>query len=251
MIDTHAHLDINDKDLQSKINKMQNGIIIISGSNNRENHMVIELIEKYPTLYGVIGIHPQEISNDVENDLKFIEQNINNEKIVGIGEVGLDYHYDCDKDLQKEIFIKQILLANKYNKSLVIHSREACNDTYNILKQYKDDNIKVDIHCYSYSLEMARNFIKLNARFGIGGVLTFKNSKLLKDVVLNIDLKYLLLETDSPYLAPEPYRGSINEPYNILFIAEKIASVKNISVDEVINTTTNNAISQFDLKCDL
>ena len=252
MIDTHAHLTINDYDnIEEVIKNMGNNIIIVSGTNINDNKEVIELVSKYKNVYGTIGIHPAEIDSNYIGTLKFIEENSNNPKIVGIGEIGLDYHYECDKNRQKEIFIKQIELANKYNKTMVIHSRDAINDTYDILKKYKNENVKIDIHCYSSSLEMAKNFIKLNGMLGIGGVLTFKNSKVLKEVVENIDLKYLLLETDSPYLSPEPFRGTKNEPYNIIHVAKKIAEIKNISLEEVLKVTTNNAISQFDLDVDL
>lgn len=252
MIDTHAHLTTNDyANIEEVINKMENNIIIVSGTNIKDNKEVIELISKYKNLYGTIGIHPTEIDSNYIETLKFIEENLSNPKIVGIGEIGLDYHYECDKDKQKEIFIKQIELANKYNKTMVIHSRDAIKDTYDILKEYKNDNIKINIHCYSSSLEMALKFIELNGMLGIGGVLTFKNNKVLKEVVENIDLKYLLLETDSPYLSPEPFRGTKNEPYNIIYVAKKIAELKNISIEEVLKVTTNNAISQFDLDVDL
>lgn len=248
MIDTHAHLTINDYDnIEDVIKNMGNNIIIVSGTNINDNKEVIELVSKYENVYGTIGIHPTEIDLNVEEALNFVESNINNKKIVGIGEIGLDYHYDCDKEKQKKIFIKQIQLANKYNKMMVIHSRDAVKDTYDILKKYKNNNIKIDIHCYSSSLEMAKEFIKLNGMLGIGGVITFKNSKTLNDVVKNIDLKYLLLETDSPYLSPEPFRGQKNEPYNIIYVAKKIAEIKNISLEEVLKVTTSNAVYQFDL----
>lgn len=249
MIDTHCHLSIKDyPDIDSVIKRMENNIIIVSGVNDEENKEVIELINKYSNVYGVIGIHPTEIDKITNNSLKFIEDNLDNKKIVGIGEVGLDYHYPCDKELQKEIFIKQIKMANNYNKTLVIHSREAANDTLEILKKYKKLTTKANIHCFSNSLEMAREFIKLNCMLGIGGVLTFKNAKILKEVVLNIDLKYLLLETDSPYLSPEPFRGQRNEPYNIIYVAKKISEIKNETLENVLKTTTNNALHQFDLK---
>ena len=252
MIDTHAHLSIKDyENIEEVIKNMQNNIIIVSGTNIDDCKEVIELTSKYKNVYGTIGIHPTEIDSSYEETLNFIEKNLNNKKIVGIGEIGLDYHYECDKLIQKEIFIKQIELANKYNKTMVIHSRDAIKDTYDILKQYKNDNIKIDIHCYSSSLDMAKEFIKLNGMLGIGGVVTFKNSKVLKEVVENIDLKYLLLETDSPYLSPEPLRGTKNEPYNIIYVAKKIAEIKNISLEEVLKTTTSNAVYQFDLDIDV
>ena len=239
MVDTHCHITSEYYDnIDEVINKMKDNIIIVSGTNKDDIKEVINLCN-YKNVYGTIGIYPTE-----ELDLKIIEDNINNKKIVGIGEIGLDYHLEHNKEEQINKFIKQLDLARKYNKTVVIHTREAMQDTYDILKNYKD--LKKVIHCYSGSLEMAKEFIKIGCRLGIGGVLTFKNSK-LKDVIKEIDLKYLLLETDSPFLTPEPYRGTKNEPYNIIYIAKKIAEIKNISLEEVLEVTTLNAKDQFDL----
>ncbi|MDD3187424.1 MAG: TatD family hydrolase [Bacilli bacterium] len=248
MIDTHCHLTLKDyPDINEVINKMGNNKIIVNGTNDEENKRVIELINKYPNVYGAIGIHPEEIDKITTNSFKYIEENINNSKIVAIGEIGLDYYYETDKEKQKEIFIKQIELANRYNKTVVIHSRDAIKDTIDILNKHKNKNIKLDIHCYAGSVESAKELIKLNSMFGIGGIVTFKNSKNIKQIVEEIDLKYLLLETDSPYLSPEPYRGKRNEPYNILYVAQKIAEIKSLPLEEVLKVTTENAIRQFDL----
>ncbi len=244
MVDTHCHIFKEYYDnIDEVIKKMKDNIIIVSGTNDSDNLEVINLCNKYNNVYGTLGIHPTERGN-----LDFIEKNINQSKIVAIGEIGLDYYWNNEKEKQKEIFIKQLDLAQKYNKPVVIHNREATNDIYQILKNYPD--LKKVIHCYSGSLEMALNFIKINCRLGIGGVLTFKNSN-LKDVIQKIDLKYLLLETDSPFLAPEPLRGTKNEPYNIIYVAKKIAEIKSISLEEVLKQTTLNAIDQFDLKINL
>ena len=240
MVDTHCHITSEYYDnILEVISKMKDNIIIVSGTNKEDIKEVISLCN-YKNIYGTIGIYPTE-----ELDLKIIEDNINNKKIVGIGEIGLDYHLEHNKEEQKNKFIKQLDLARKYNKTVVIHTRDAIQDTYDILKNYKD--LKKVIHCYSGSLEMAKEFIKIGCRLGIGGVLTFKNSK-LKDVVKEIDLKYLLLETDSPFLAPEPLRGTKNEPYNVIYVAKKIAEIKNISLEEVLDISTLNAKDQFDLE---
>ena len=240
MVDTHCHITSEYYDnILEVISKMKDNIIIVSGTNKEDIKEVISLCN-YKNIYGTIGIYPTE-----ELDLKIIEDNINNKKIVGIGEIGLDYHLEHNKEEQKNKFIKQLDLARKYNKTVVIHTRDAIQDTYDILKNYKD--LKKVIHCYSGSLEMAKEFIKIGCRLGIGGVLTFKNSK-LKDVIKEIDLKYLLLETDSPFLAPEPLRGTKNEPYNVIYVAKKIAEIKNISLEEVLDITTLNAKDQFDLE---
>ena len=244
MIDTHCHLCESDYDnLKEIINHMGNNIMICSGADNENNFSTIKLINEYDNIYGTIGFHPDEVDN---YDLKFIEDNINNPKIVGIGEIGLDYYHDSDKELQKELFIKQLDLARLYNKPVVIHSRDAAEDTFNILENYKD--LKIVLHCYGYSFDMAKKFLKLGCKFGIGGVLTFKNGKKLVEVVENIGIENLLLETDSPYLTPEPYRGSKNEPYNITFVAAKIAELKNMKIDEVFEITTKNACEIYNIK---
>ena len=247
MIDTHCHLDYEDYDnLEEVINKMGNNIIIVSGASGQGNKHVIELCNKYDNIYCTIGIHPEEIDENIEENLKFIEENIKNPKIVGVGEIGLDYYWSKDKkEIQRKYCKIQLELAKKYNKCAVIHSRDAIEETYEILKESGYN--KVNIHCFSGSLEMAEKFIKLGCCLGIGGVLTFKNSSKLKEVVKNIDLSHLLLETDSPYLTPEPYRGKKNEPYNICFVAGEIAKLKNISQEEVFEVTTENAKRQFDL----
>lgn len=247
MIDTHCHLFKEDYDnLEEVIDRMQDNIMIVSGTNDLTNLEVIELVNKYPNIYGVIGIHPEEVNNVTEESFKIIEDNINNPKIVGIGEIGLDYYWTKEtKEKQIELFIKQIELANKYNKTIVIHSRESIKDTYDILEKYL--KTKAVMHCYSSSLEMAKKFINLGIKLGIGGVLTFKNSKTLKEVVENISIDDILLETDSPYLTPEPYRGKRNEPYNIIYVAEKISELKNMGLEEVLEITSSNAMEQFNL----
>ena len=248
IIDTHCHLDIKDYDnLEEVIKNMEGNYMIASGYNLESNKHVIELINKYDNIFGTIGLHPSDVTEDYESDLLFIESNINNPKIVGVGEIGLDYYWEKDnKELQKEVFIKQIELARKYNKTIVIHSREAILDTYNILDEYLGNN-KAVLHCYSSNIEMAKRFKKFNIKFGIGGVLTFKNSSKLKEVVKELNLSDLLLETDSPYLTPEPYRGKKNEPSYTKYVAEAIAKIKEVEYEEVLEITTQNAISQFDL----
>lgn len=248
MIDTHCHLDIEEyEDIDKVIKNMKNHIMIASGYNAKTNERVIRLVNEYNNIYGTIGIHPSEINDMNEYSLKYIESNLNNPKIVGIGEIGLDYHYNVEnKHLQKEYFIKQIELAKKYNKTIVVHSRDAATDTYEILRENLEKN-KAVMHCFSYSLEMAKKYQDLGLKFGIGGVVTFKNAIKLKDIVKNISIDNLLLETDSPYLCPEPFRGQENEPKNVYLIASKIAEIKNISIEDVINITTKNAITQFDL----
>lgn len=244
-IDTHCHLEKKYyPNLDEIIKHMDGNIMIVSADNLESAYEVDELTKKYDNIYGTIGFHPSEIDN-FDEELGKLENLLSNKKIVGIGEIGLDYHYECDKEKQKYAFIKQIELARKHNLPIVIHSRDAAQDTLDIIKKYPD--IKIDMHCYSYSLEIAKELEKLNVKFGIGGVLTFKNAKKLKEVVENIDIKNILLETDSPYLSPEPLRGEKNEPYNTKYVAEYIAKLKGISYEEVESITTSNAVELFDL----
>lgn len=250
MIDTHCHLE-EYENLDEIIKHMEKNYMIASGVDKKTNMFVLETVKKYHNVYGVIGIHPENIHENYEEELIFVENHIKDPKIVGIGEIGLDYYYTKENiDVQKEVFKKQLLLAQKYHKTIVIHSREATLDTYNVLKEL-DIKEKIVLHCYSSSKEMAFKFLEFNMMFGIGGVITFKNSQKLKEVVEHMDLSHLLLETDSPYLSPEPFRGKKNEPYNILYVARKIAEIKGIDVEEVLRVTMNNAVRQFDLPVDL
>ena len=247
-IDTHCHV-LNDyyDDIDAIINKCKNnGVnkIIVSGCDIETNKEVLELVNKYDIIYGTIGFHPTELNDFREDYFDFLEKNIMNKKIVGIGEIGLDYHYeDTDKNKQINVFTRQLEIAEKYNKPIVVHSRDAIQDTYNILSNYK---LKGSIHCFSGSVEMAKLFTKLGYKLGVGGIITYKNAKNIKEVVKSIDLSYILLETDSPYLSPEPYRGTKNDPSNIPFIAEAIADIKSVSKIDVARITTDNAIAEFD-----
>ena len=247
-IDTHCHVlhDYYDN-IDEIINKCKNnGVskIIISGCDIETNKEVLELVNKYDIIYGTIGFHPTELNDFKEEYFDFLEKNIMNKKIVGIGEIGLDYHYeDTDKNKQINVFTRQLEIAEKYNKPIVVHSRDSIQDTYNILSNYK---LKGSIHCFSGSVEMAKLFTKLGYKLGVGGIITYKNAKNIKEVVKNIDLSYILLETDSPYLSPEPYRGTRNDPSNIPFIVEAIADIKNVSKIDVARITTDNAIAEFD-----
>lgn len=249
VIDTHCHLGSDDYDnIEEIINHFGNNIIIASGVNTKTNQEVLSLVSKYDNIYGTIGIHPEYASTYTDDDIEFIRQNINNPKIVGVGEIGLDYHYDgIDKEKQKELFLKQITIGKQNNKTIVVHTRDASLDTFNIIKE-SNINVPVTIHCFSESLEMAYEYIKLGCKLGIGGVVTFKNGRKLKEVVQNINLSNFVLETDSPYLSPEPYRGTKNEPKNVLLVAEEIAKLKNIPLKEVIEETTRNSLKQYGIE---
>ena len=247
-IDIHCHLDNNYYDDIEKIveNAKENNVkkLIYNGCNSKTNKEVIELIEKYQCVYGALGFHPTDLDDITDEDYIFLEDNIKNKKIVAIGEIGLDYHYEnTDKEKQKYHFIKQLELAKKYDLPVIIHSRDSIQDTYNIIKEH---SVRGVLHCFSGSLEMAREFIKLGFFISVGGIITFKNAKNIIEVIKNIDLSYILLETDCPYLTPEPYRKNRNEPMYIPIIANKIAEIKNVSVEEVRDITTNNAMVLFD-----
>ena len=201
-------------------------------------------LKKYPNMYGAIGIHPEDVDDATQEDIKFIEVNLSNEKIVAIGEIGLDYYYTKDnKEEQIKLFETQLALAEKYNLPVIVHSRDATEDTINSLKKF---NCKGVIHSFSGSLETARIYIKMGYLLGVNGVITFKNAK-IKEVIKEVGLENILLETDSPYLSPEPLRGQQNVPNNIKIVAEKISEIKKVSVEKVLEITTKNAVSQFDL----
>lgn len=248
MIDTHCHLFSEYYENMDDIIKdiMSHGIkrIIVNGCDMKSDIEILDLVKKYDIVYGAIGFHPTELTDYSDAWISWLEEHINDNKIVAIGEIGLDYHYDdADKNRQVRVFKKQLELAEKYHKPVIIHSRDAIQDTYNLLSNYK---VKGSIHCYSGSLEMANEFIKLGFYIGVGGVCTFKNAKTIINVIRNIDTAYILLETDSPYLSPEPYRGKINTPSNLPVIANKIAEIKGLDVGLIVSATSDNACKLFD-----
>ncbi len=247
MIDTHCHILKEDyENIDEVIKRMEDNIIIVSSASPQDTKEIIELTQKYPNVYGTLGIHPEFASTYKDQQLDEIEKYLTHKKIVGIGEIGLDYHYGKENiKEQKELFIKQIELANKYHKTIVIHSRDAKEDTYNILMKHKEKSTKCNMHCFSYDLPLAQILTQNDITLGIGGILTFKKEKELKDIIKDIDIQYLLLETDSPYLTPEPNRGKKNEPANIKYVAKAISEIKNIPYEEVLKKTTENAKRQF------
>lgn len=249
-IDTHCHLEKefyeNIDEVISDNKKAGMSKMIVSGCNKDEIIEVLEYSKKYEDVFLTIGFHPEVANYINDSDLRWLEEIINNNnKIVGIGEIGLDYHYDgYDKKTQIDIFEKQLKIAEKLKLPVVIHSRDATMDTINILKKY---SLKGDIHCFSGSLETALIYINMGYYLGVGGVVTFKNSK-LGDIVSKIPLSKILLETDSPYLTPTPFRGELNSSKYIPLIAKKISESLNISIDDVYEQTTNNAIELFNIK---
>ena len=249
MIDTHCHVYKDEmpnyKEIIEECSKKEISMIInaVDISSSKE---VIKLSKEYNNVYSAIGLNYDTIDRVEEKDLIELEKLIKNEKIVAIGEIGLDYYWTKDnKDRQIKYFKAQLKLAKEYDLPVIVHARESVQDVYDILKEM--DIHKGSMHCYSGSLEMAREFIKLGFKIGIDGPITYKNNKKGVEVVKNIDLKDILLETDSPYLSPEPNRGKQNSPLNLKYIAKKIADIKELTEDEVIEITTNNAKELYNI----
>lgn len=253
MIDTHSHLFdeafINDLDSCIQRCKIENiNKIVLVGFSLDTNERAYLLSLKYPIFYPTAGLHPSEAGPNYLQELKALEEFIQTHKVYAIGECGLDYHYGKDNiSYQKALFQKQIELAIQYDLPIIIHSREATQDTYNMLKPYKG-KIKGVMHCFSGSLEMAKEFVKLGLYISLGGPVTFKNAKDSKRVAEELPLEYILTETDCPYLAPAPYRGKRNESSYVKLIGEKIAELRNISFKEVEAITERNAVQLFQLE---
>ena len=249
-IDTHCHLEkefyediekVIDENKKAGMSKM-----IVSGCTKSEIVEVLEYSKKYDEVFLTIGFHPEVCDDITEEDISWLKNLIvNNPKVVGVGEIGLDYHYEgYDKDRQIQLFEKQLKIAEELGLPVVIHSRDATLDTINTLKKY---SVIGDIHCFSGSLETAKIYINMGYVLGIGGVITFKNSK-LRDVISNLSISNIILETDSPYLAPMPHRGELNSSKYIPLIAEEISKALDVSIDEVYEETTKNAENLFKLK---
>jgi len=252
MIDVHAHYDDKrfEGDLEDIMMKLkENGIYAITSSSDIESSCKNrEIANSYENIYFTCGIHPHEAEKAPPNLQDELVKLSMDKKCVAVGEIGLDYHYEFSpREVQKKVFIDQIELAKNLNLPIVVHDREAHADTISILKQYAYNKVKILLHCYSGSFEMAKELIKQGVYISVGGVVTFKNAKKLIEVVENYPLELLLLETDAPYLTPEPHRGKRNDSTYLIYVADKIANIKQISVDEVIEKTTQNAIRFFNL----
>lgn len=248
-IDTHCHLsyeDYDDIDLVIKENRNANvEKIIISGCSKEWISESLKLADLYDDVYVTLGYHPSEVDVVTDEMLNDLKKQLKNKKVVGLGEIGLDYYYGKDnKEKQLELFEKQLKIAEAMNLKVVIHSRDATEDTINCLKKY---NVSGVIHCFSGSVETAKIYVAMGYKLGIGGVVTFKNSKLF-EVVQAVGLENIVLETDAPYLAPTPFRGQKNSSKFIPIIAEEIGKILNKSVQEVASVTTNNAYELFDLR---
>ncbi|MBE1556194.1 TatD family hydrolase [Sporosarcina limicola] len=252
-VDTHVHLNADqyDNDVDEVIHRaLEVGVerMIVVGFDRKTITKAMELIEKHSFIYAVVGWHPVDAIDCTEEDLVWIESLAAHPKVVGIGETGLDYHWDkSPKDVQQQLFRKQIRLAQKVELPIIIHNRDATADVVRILKEEEADITGGIMHCFGGSVETAKECIDMNFMISLGGPVTFKNAKMPKEVATEIPLQYLLIETDAPYLAPHPYRGKRNEPAWVTFVAEEIANLKGISIEEVANKTTANALKIFNI----
>lgn len=249
MIDTHSHINmIEEISLEEVLkNAKENGVekIILPSAYPKDIDTVFDISNRYDNVYGLLGVHPSEVKDWTDDLTDKIKEYAKSPKIVGIGEIGLDYYWDKTfNDLQKEVFIKQIKLANELNLPISIHDREAHKDTFDILREH-NKNSKVIMHCFSGSTEFAKECIKEGWYLALGGVVTFKNAVKMKDVAKEIPLNRLLLETDAPYLTPVPFRGKENQPAYTKFVAEEIAQLREITFNEIDQITTQNTLTVF------
>lgn len=253
IFESHAHYDDEDfdKDREELLGSLAEhgiGTVINIGASIAGSEMTVELSERYPFLYGAVGVHPSEVEELTEEGLACLRSLCGHEKIVAVGEIGLDYHYpEPAVSVQKEWFERQLELAREVKLPVIIHSREAAKDTLDIMKAHRAEEIGGVIHCFSYAKEMAKEYLDMDYYFGIGGVITFKNAKKLKEAVQYIPMDRILLETDSPYLSPEPHRGERNSSLNLPYVAEAISELKGISYEEVVEITERNARRLFHL----
>ena len=247
LIDTHSHIDMENFEQRFDEvlkNAKQNDVekVVIPGVEPSGFKKISEICEKYENIYGAVGVHPEEVNSFNEKAEELIKKYLKNSKIIAVGEIGLDYYWDKSQiEKQKEIFERQILIAKKAQKPVLVHDREAHQYSFEILKRTKANEIGVVMHCFSGSPEFAMECVKEGFYIALGGVVTFKNAKKVKEVAKIIPLDRLLLETDAPYMAPVPYRGKENEPAYVKYVAQEIANLRNISYEEVAETTTNNA----------
>lgn len=251
IFESHAHFDDDafNEDREELLSSMKNnGIetIVNVAASLSSIRTTMELVDKYDFIYGAVGVHPSETEELNDDNFSWLSDMAKKDKVVSVGEIGLDYHYpDPERDIQKKWFIRQLELAQDINKPVIIHSREAAADTMDILKDRKFANIRGVMHCYSYTIETAKELLKLDYYFGIGGVVTFSNAKKLVEAVKYIPMDKILLETDCPYLAPTPHRGERNSSLYLPLVAQKIAEIKGIGYDDVVRITKENAERLF------
>lgn len=246
IFDTHAHYDDEqfDEDRDRLLSGMREagiGTIVEIGASMESSRNAIRLAEQYPFVYAAVGVHPDNVGELNEETFEELEKMCSHEKVVAVGEIGLDYHWDTEpREIQKQWFVRQLELARKMQLPVNIHSRDAAEDTLEIMKEY-GEGLGGIIHCFSYSKEMAKEYVRMGFAIGVGGVVTFKNGRKLKEIVMELPLEKIVLETDCPYLAPEPNRGRRNDSRNIHYVAEQIAELKNMDKETVVKQTENNA----------
>ena len=247
IFDTHAHYDdpVYEKDREELFEAMRAegvGMITDIGADIASTKKAAELSNAYDFVYAAAGVHPSEVYSLEEADMDFLLEMAKNPKVVAIGEIGLDYHYeDTVREVQKKWFIRQLELAKEVKLPVVIHSRDAAQDTLDIMKDIHAEDIGGVIHCFSYGWEMAKIYLDMGFYLGIGGVVTFSNAKKLREVVEYMPMEQMVIETDCPYLAPVPNRGKRNDSFNLPYVVNKIAEIKGIRPDEVIDITSANA----------
>ena len=246
IFDTHAHYDDDafDEDRDELLSGMaaKNVEYIVNvGASMASSERSVKLAEKYPFVYAAVGVHPDEVGELDEEKFAKLREWTKHEKVKAVGEIGLDYYWDKEgHDLQKHWFMRQMELAHEANLPMIVHSREAAKDTLDMVIAAKPLDLSGIIHCYSYSVEQAREYLNMGYYIGIGGVLTFKNAKKLKEVAEYAPLSQIVLETDCPYLAPTPFRGKRNDSSMIAYVAEELAAIKNMPVEEVLRITNEN-----------
>ncbi|WP_066371825.1 TatD family hydrolase [Neobacillus fumarioli] len=255
LFDTHVHLNDQQykEDLPEVITRAQEAgvsMMVVVGFDRPTIKRAMELAEQYDFIYACVGWHPVDAIDLTEEDLLWIEDLAAHPKVVALGEMGLDYHWDkSPKEIQQEVFRKQIQLAKKVKLPIVIHNREATADVVEILKEEGAEEVGGIMHCFSGSPEVAKECIKMNFYISLGGPITFKNAKKPKEVAAEVPLDRLLIETDCPYLAPHPYRGKRNEPRFVRLVAEQIAEIKGLTFEEIANATAQNARKIFAINC--
>lgn len=251
IFESHAHYDDEafDDDREELLASLRgHGIdqVLNVGASLESCRITLQLMDKYPFVYGAMGVHPGETGELDEESLAWLKEQCAADKVVAVGEIGLDYHWkEPEISVQKLWFERQLELAREVRLPVIIHSREAARDTLDMMQALHAEEMGGVIHCFSYTQEIAREYLQMGYYFGIGGVITFQNARKLKEAVQYIPLDRILLETDSPYLAPEPNRGKRNSSLNLPFIAQEIAALKGISYDEVVETTSRNAETLF------
>ncbi len=254
IFDTHAHYDDEsfDEDREELLFSLKNkGVetVVNVGASVASTKKTFEIVKKYDFMYGAVGIHPEDVERLDESHMEWLKSLAADKKIVAIGEIGLDYHYDePEREVQKKWFARQLDLAYELDMPIIIHSRDAAADTLDIMKAHHGDELNGVIHCFSYSPEMAQIYLDMGYYLGIGGVVTFKNSKKFKEVVKMTPLERIVLETDCPYLTPEPHRGKRNDSSYLKYVVECISELKGISAEEIIKTTCENAVKMYRIK---